>query len=93
MHRSDLISQFISNINKKAEEAAQEVFNSYQEEFDSLIKREKLKGIKLYQGMGTATYEKDINNTLSEAGEKFLTKLAQAQYTQQNAGFTTKDII
>lgn len=92
MHRGDLIKQFIDKVNNEAEAAAQKVFDSYQDEFETLLTKQKLKGKVLIQAMGSALYNNVEFEDLTEAGEKFLTEVAQAQYTTQRAGFTCRDI-
>lgn len=92
MHRSDLIKKFIDKVNEEAEQEAQKVFDKYQSEFESLIKREKIKDEPLTQGMGTAIYNNINSWDLTTAEEKFLIEIAQAQYTEQRAGFECTEI-
>ena len=103
MHNHKKIEEFINNVNSLAEKAAQDVFDKHQEEFEKIIKSEKVRGFDIIQGNGVSCYsfkrQKDGNgreihsNTPMEKNRDiFFDELSQAQYTRQEAGFKTETI-
>lgn len=91
MHNSKRVEDFIDKINKEAEEAAQKVFDKYENHFRSLVESEMKKNDKLILSMGSSYYENTNQENITEAGRKFLDVIAHIQYMQQRASFNTME--
>jgi uncharacterized protein (DUF305 family) len=87
-YNAETIEKFIKMVNKEAQEAAQKVFNKYQEEFDRRVLAQMIEGHTLIVAMGSAVIkeEEDV-----DYARKFCNAVAEIQYTKQRAGFSTKD--
>lgn len=87
MHNSKLIENFIEKVNKEAEEAAQKVFDKYNEEFAKLVSNQLKPGERLYLVNGSRYFDKTNPDYETEAQDKFGTIVAQIQYLKQRATF------
>jgi len=90
MYNASSIEQFIIKVQKEASEAAQKVFDKYENELYNRAKAQIKTGDKLVIGMGTAFIQAKNGNYV---GEKLAIELAQTQYWSKNveAGFSLRD--
>lgn len=87
MYNYKSIENFIEKVNKEAEEAAQKVYDKYNDELLERIQAQIKKDDVVWNSMGTAI----INNSKgNEVGENLATVLGQSQYWSDNisAGFS-----
>lgn len=96
MHDNLKIDSFINKINDLAEQAAQNVFDYYQEDFEKIVNSEKIKGAKLLQRNGTCCYKRTSsytsNSPMSKQRDKFTNSISKVQYLSQRASFEIRDI-
>lgn len=82
-YNSNSINSFIERVNKEAEKAAQQVFDKYQEEFETRVKNQMLPGDTLILSMGSGYFK----NKEFGVAEKFISAVSDIQYLEQRASF------
>jgi len=82
-YNSKHIEGFIKRVNQEAEEAAQKVFDKYQQQLDEMIVNQMVKGDELEIVMGSAI----IHNREFGFAYNFLEVVSNTQYSEQRAGF------
>lgn len=75
------VESFIKKVNKEAEEAAQKVFDKYNNEFLKRVQNQIKENDTVWIGMGTASIE---NMHAEEVGEKLKVVIGQSQYWREN---------
>lgn len=90
MYNPQHIETFIEKVKLEAQDAAQKVFDKYNNELNEKIKNQLRKGDELMVGMGVAV----LKGQRYGKAEKFLDVIADTQYWSKNisAGFHVNDI-
>lgn len=86
MYNGQSIDHFIEMVNKEAEEAAQKIYDKYQDEFIKRVQSQIKTGDIINIGMGTASINRENVN------DNFTNVIASIQYTEQRAGFGIGEI-
>lgn len=77
MYNTKKVNAFIEKINEEAEQAAQKIFDKYENDFKNLVESELKKGQSLITSMGTA-YFSDIDfDFLTKKQVNFLTQISR----------------